>query len=512
MNDHEAENDLRDYYTSITPATSVHATGVVSDALRARRASRARYALTTKPRTFASLAVVVAVALVVVVGYGTWRAGPNNGFPSVASESPSLHLPTPSPTAEPTDTPTPRPSPTLRAPTKSTPSHQFSLTGSMHGHFDTATLLDDGRVLMTGDHGDQVVGAYSYVVYSTSAELYDPGTGVFTPTGPLLQARGGSTATKLQDGRVLIAGGSQWLFTADGPQLEALSSAELYDPATGQFTVTGSMAQPRLNHTATLLGDGEVLIAGGEVGSRILASAELYDPKSGTFKPTGSMASSRSTATATLLADGRAMVFAGRGQFLMRPTTVEVYDPRTGAFNAAGSVPEWEQGRIVTRLTDGYVLTEGGPDGGPTAYELYDPATGSFGRAGSPTISGDGRAAVLLADGQVLFAGGGYSPQEGDVQPGPHVGTVALASSGGRERYDLPAPTPAAGTEAIGATAPVTILATAELYDPTIGKFTRTGSLVLPRVAATATLLLDGRVLIAGGDMGTGLTAELYQP
>ena len=146
------------------------------------------------------------------------------------------------------------------------------------------------------------------------------------------------------------------------------------------------------------------------------------------------------------------------------------------------------------------------------AYELYDPATGSFRSPGSPTIDGVWGSAVLLANGQVLIAGGSYSPREGDVQPGPHVGTVAFASSGGRERHDLPAPTPAAGPGVIAAVAPVTIFTTAELYDPTTGVFTRTGSLVHPRNGATATLLLDGRVLITGGDTGTWLTAELYQP
>jgi hypothetical protein len=362
---------------------------------------------------------------------------------------------------------------------------------------------------MTGDN--TVIN--NEVVYTTLAELYDPGTGVFAPTGSLLQPIGGATATRLQDGRVLIAGG----YDTGATQLSDPSPAELYDPATGKFTATGSLAQPRSGHTATLLADGEVLIAGGSGMGAILATAELYDPKSGTFKPTGPMGSSRMMATATLLADGRAMVFAGLGPDLLRATTVEVYDPRTGAFSPAGSMPEWQQGRIVTRLTNGDVLTEGGANGGgTTAYELYDPTTGSFRPAGSATIDGDARSAVLLANGQVLFAGGNYSPHWGDAHPQPHVGTVAFASSGGREPYNLPAPTPSAGNGAMGATAPVTILATAELYDPTTGKFTRTGSMSHPRSGATATLLLDGRVLITGGDTGTGLTAdltaELYQP
>ncbi|HEX7490287.1 MAG TPA: kelch repeat-containing protein [Candidatus Limnocylindrales bacterium] len=381
----------------------------------------------------------------------------------------------------------------------------------MHGHFDTATLLADGRVLMTGDN--TVVDNQD--VYTTLAELYDPGTGVFAPTGSLLHALEGATATRLQDGRVLIAGG----IVTDALDSPDASSAEIYDPATGKFTATGSLVQQRNDHTATLLGNGEVLIAGGwgVGGGPELATAELYDPKSGTFKPTGPMASTRMRATATLLADGRAMVFGGLGPTYKGMSTVELYDSRTGAFSPAGSVPAWEQGQIVTLLADGDVLTEGGTSGGGAmAYELYDPATGSFRFAGSANIDRSDGMGVLLANGQVLIAGGAYSPHEGDVQPGPHVGTVAFASSGGRERYDLPAPTRASGSGAIAYVPPVTIFATAELYDPTTGKFTRTGSLSHPRDGATVTLLLDGRVLIAGGRTGTGLTtdltAELYQP
>jgi hypothetical protein len=143
--------------------------------------------------------------------------------------------------------------------------------------FHTATLLADGRVLVAG-------GYDSHYAPLASADLYDPKTGTFSPTGSMAGARGLHTATLLSDGRVLIAGGGPWgsmLLTAS-----YLASAELYDPKTGTFSPTGSLATARAWHTATLLADGRVVIAGG-AGSAFLASAELYDPKTGTFSPTG---------------------------------------------------------------------------------------------------------------------------------------------------------------------------------------------------------------------------------
>jgi hypothetical protein len=177
----------------------------------------------------------------------------------------------------------------------------------------TATLLSDGRVLMVGGSGD------------TSAELYDPETGKFSPTGSTAEARLGQTATRLSDGRVLIAGGLKLV----GHTLNALARAELYDPKTGTFSPTGSLATARWRHTASLLRDGRVLIMGGitvEDSAIPLASAELYDPTTGTFSPTGSMTAARNSATATLLSDGRVLI-AGGNDGSADLASAELYQP-----------------------------------------------------------------------------------------------------------------------------------------------------------------------------------------
>ena len=217
-------------------------------------------------------------------GMPAWQ--PAGGPATVAlpwTPAPAIALGPPAPT------PSPTPTPDLAA--------GFSWTGSTISTEDgplgeTATLLVDGRVLVSGG-------------CSTSAEVYDPAAGTFSPTGTLTATRGGGTATRLQDGRVLLTGGYN---CGKAGEDGIWASAELYDPASGTFSPTGSMTTPREFHTATLLTDGRVLITGGisgdsprtaavtlasyrtaETSSGVLATAEVYDPSTGTFSKTGSM-------------------------------------------------------------------------------------------------------------------------------------------------------------------------------------------------------------------------------
>jgi hypothetical protein len=178
-------------------------------------------------------------------------------------------------------------------------------------------LLPNGKVLVAGGDpaGNNVPSAIA------SAELYDPGSGTWTATGSLTTGRAFHTATLLPDGKVLVAGGFNGSF--------AVASAELYDRATGTWTATGSLISARRGHTATLLTDGKVLAAGGFNGSFVVASAELYEPASGTWTATGSLNTARRRHTATLLSNGMVLVAGGFDINGLNTASAELYDPPT---------------------------------------------------------------------------------------------------------------------------------------------------------------------------------------
>jgi hypothetical protein len=272
------------------------------------------------------------------------------------------------------------------------------------GH--TATLMQNGTVLIAGGFVNSVWD-YSGSTSDNGAGLYDSVTGVFSVTGNMTANRGGHTATLLANGKILVTGGADQDPTGTG-----LASAELYDPSTSTFTQTGSMAVGRFLDTATLLQNGKVLIAGGALTSTSapVATAELYDPVTGTFTMTGAMATAREQHTATLLADGRVLIVGGTtstGTGGLHPTaTVEVYDPSTGSFSVTGSMAEARSLHTATLLPSGEVLVAGGGDDNSTA-EVYDPATGAFSITGGMEIGRSGHSATLLPNGSVLVAGGG---------------------------------------------------------------------------------------------------------
>jgi hypothetical protein len=236
---------------------------------------------------------------------------------------------------------------------------------------NTATLLADGRVLIAGGEDRQENKI-------ASAEIYDPPTGKFTQTGSMADARAAHTATALKDGRVLIVGGSSGHY----PSQNVYRSAEIFDPATGKFSSVGQMTVGRHKHAAILLRSGKVLIVGGSDNRDWhgeYASAEIFDPVSATFTTTSAMSTPRFKlpAAVALLPNGRVLV-AGGGPF------AELYDETTGTFTKVpGSLGAARFFASATSLSGGRALITGGyaESGGslpatPAAW-LYQPSSGS---------------------------------------------------------------------------------------------------------------------------------------
>ena len=220
----------------------------------------------------------------------------------------------------------------------------------------TATVLPDGMVLIAGGFKKGPDGHSQ--MYFHSAELFDPGTESFAHTGDMNVSRAGHTATLLTNGKVLIAGG----FTDEG----MTATAELYDPVLKSFSPVGNMLTARGGSTATLLGTSDVLIAGGgDIDA--LASAELFHPATNQFSATGAMTVPRLAHTATLLPDGKVLILGGGGTHMVL-ASAEIYDPSTGTFSPAGtmSLPRSKHAAIL--LKDGHTVV--GIDNLNDAYDI----------------------------------------------------------------------------------------------------------------------------------------------
>ena len=286
---------------------------------------------------------------------------------------------------------------------------RFSTTGSMNVARlqASATLLKDGRVLVVG--GNDVNGLSTNLAPVPSAELYDPASGKFILTGtPHVAGEGGVPVLSvlLNSGRVLVIGCDP----SSSPSRSCASSlADIYDPSTGRFGAVGPITGGCIFCTAALLNDGRVLVALGADPEPSL----LYDPATDTFAATGSLTTARISPTATLLSDGRVLIAGGFDGTLKSLASAELYDPKTGTFSLTGSMTTARDGQTATVLSDGRVLiagglniTETGTEGQLASAELYDPKTGTFSPTGSMITARGGQTATLLSDGRVLIAGG----------------------------------------------------------------------------------------------------------
>ena len=330
-------------------------------------------------------------------------------------------------------------------------------------------------------------------------------------TGSLNTPRSSHTATLLLDGKVLVAGGSYF----SGDRFQPLDSAELYDPATRKWNATGRLNVPRPGgHTATLLPDGKVLIVGGfdQTSDQGRNGAELYDPMNERWSVTGSLNTPRFHHTATLLKNGKVLVVGG-GELIdwyynSPLDTVELYDPDTGTWSFTGNLNTAVSSHTATPLQNGKVLVLA-----TGSAELYDPDTGIWSSVGSVGgyIGRSDHTATLLPDGRVLIVGGDPSPG-GPIPPAqlydPDTGEWSIA--GHLIHYEarvehtatlLPdgKVLVAGGSGVFGGGVYSFALRSSELYDPDTGTWSFAGDSNTPRDYHTATLLPDGRPLLVGG-------------
>ena len=338
---------------------------------------------------------------------------------------------------------------------------QWQFTGSTAaGHGNTHLVqLQDGRVLaISGDLGNGV--------FTSTAEIYDPNTGQWTPGGTLNDARAAfGQPSVLPDGEVLVAGGHD-------PNVNDYATAELYNPATNQWTLTGSLKTPRRYDVQVELNNGKVLVATGASGppdcARFLTSAELYDPATGQWTYTGSTQVPRESATGIRLKDGRVLLAGGYTCGDTDPVTTEIYDPATGRWSRAGDLPHGWMGGTMVLLPDGRVLMVDGwqhSTGAAFAEAVtFDPATEQWSPSASPALPRAGAAATLLPDGRVLVSQGGQLQSE--------------------------------------------------IYDPATNTWSMDATALDANNGGLTVLLPTGNALLAGGYTSTGpsTTAELYNP
>ncbi len=285
---------------------------------------------------------------------------------------------------------------------------------------------------------------------------------VWSATGSLGTARARHTATLLTNGKVLVMGGVR----VTEPCCTLAEGAELYDPATGKWSATGSPALQRFDHMAFRLGNGKVLIAGGSSSrSPFITNAELYDPDTGTWSAAANLREPRIFHGGVLLNDGRVLMAGG-----IAGASAEIYNPATNTWTFAGTMNAARAGFSLILLPDGKALAAGGLDlDGENALrsaEIFDPSANRWTSTGEFNNARFLHQAILLANGKALIAGGGDPDDNG-------------------------------------------ILTSTELYDPVTGRWTRTGDLLLPRISHSLLLLPGGKVLMAGGPTNQ---TELYDP
>ena len=333
--------------------------------------------------------------------------------------------------------------------------------------------------------------------------------------GTMIVPRYNHTGTLLPDGRVLVAGG----FTQMGADFPTTATCEIYDPASNSWTATGTMHEARENHAAILLADGRVLVAGGVGDAGFpLKSSEVYNPATGKWLQAGPMLITRESPKLALLPDGQVLVAGGPPQ---KDRYCEVFNPAIGKWTDTGDLIVGRPSYEMTRLEDGRVLLAGGDLGvaGSERFdsETYDPATGTWSQTARINRGRDQHEQLRLADGRVLAAGG-FVNKVSDRSVTRICETFDPAANVWTLTHPLVVPRvyftanllPNGNVYAVGGSDDgVEALVSIEEFEPIVGRWHLLATtLEHPRFAHTATTLLDGSVLVAGGIANEQIVAE----
>jgi hypothetical protein len=327
----------------------------------------------------------------------------------------------------------------------------------------SATLLNDGRVLLAA--GRTAASASGL----TTTTLYTPSSDSWPAGNAIIDSRANHTATRLQDDRVLIVGGN------GGASANTYrATGQLFDPTTGNWSSTAAAPGARSFHTATLLNDGRVLIAGGRSASSTYVNTAITcdpvgDPTLTTWTATPNMPTARSSHAATKLLDGRVLITGGQSSASTYLSTCILFDPGTNTWSTAASMASTRTDHAAILLADGKVLVCGGANAAEhSSAELYNPVTNTWTAVGSMAAARRNHTAHLLPDGRVAVIG-------------------ASASATDATKRSI------------------------ELYSPVHQKWSPIASLAVGRVEHAATMLADGRILVAGGN-GAGTSVEIVDP
>jgi N-acetylneuraminic acid mutarotase/phosphodiesterase/alkaline phosphatase D-like protein len=352
--------------------------------------------------------------------------------------------------------------------------------------YHTATKLLNGKVLIAGDT-------------SINAELYDPATNTWGSAGTMAELRASHSATLLADGKVLVVGGfSPDTIISDPdtgdsvPAGPSKSSAEVYDPATNSWTVASSMSVGRANHTAARLPDGRVLVSGGQSPNYYNYSntSEIYDPESNVWTPADSMEVTRAYHTATVLSDGKVLVAGGQHTCSWTADcyvgSSELYDPSSDTWSATGDMVNGSYSHRAVLKSDGNVMVvDGFLATGTVHTETYDKSTGNWTAFKQMSTKRLLASATDMGNGSILVAGGMVG------QPTSGYSFLSIRVSG----------------------------TSAEKYNQTADSWQNTGNMIEGRYNHTATLLSNGKILVTGGisrlngiNSNRLSSAELYDP